>query len=414
MILSNEQQTAMDAIFRWIEQAGTPHSGPGNQHWMFYLGGYAGTGKTTLLQEVINRLPKSPKCLAPTGKAASVLQKKLKNAVVTTVHKALYKPVMPNLSELQALELRLQSKPGAKELLKELAEIKQRLASERLRFMDNPVKEISPGDLVMVDEASMVTKKMVDDLYNTDAIVLFVGDPGQLPPVGDSGYFSKQQPDAMLSQIQRQALDNPIINLSMKVRNGDSIPAIIENDHIIRRCKKGYLFEDLAKADQVLTGMNHIRRRINRSIRKVKGYDGRFPVEGEKIICLKNQYVRGGWVVNGMQCMSASPMVVTGEGELAMDVLYEGQILHQLCCYHYPFEVHYNDRAEEDPWAARGKLSEFDYGYAITVHKSQGSEWNRVVLVDDEMMANDWKFRRRWLYTAVTRAKEHLIWLTNE
>lgn len=405
MILSEEQEKAMDKIMGWI-------AGQHNSPWMFYLGGYAGTGKTTLLQQIINRLDRPPKCLAPTGKAASVLQKKLSSALVTTIHKALYKPVMPSAAQLELLEFRLSENPNNRELREAVRAEKERLADQKLSFMDNEAKEIAPGDLVMVDEASMVTKKMVDDLHKTDAMVLFVGDPGQLPPVGDVGYFTSQRPDAMLSSIQRQALDNPIIDLSMRVREGKSIPSF-ENEHIIKKCKTGYPFEELAKADQVLTGMNFMRRRINRAIRKVRGFDGNKPLLGEKLICLKNQYARGSWIVNGMQCLSASDMEVTREGDLSLDVLYEGQLLSNLYCYHYPFEKHYNDKAEEDPWAARGRLSEFDYGYAITVHKSQGSEWDRVVLVDDEMKSGDRTFRKRWLYTAVTRAKEHLTWLTS-
>jgi exodeoxyribonuclease-5 len=409
MKLSFEQEGALSKIMHWLEN---PREGPFVDDWMFYLGGYAGTGKTTLLQEIINRLDTPPICIAPTGKAASVLQRKLKNATVTTIHKALYKPVMPNIKQLEALEAHLAANPGARELIEAIREEKRRLADLKISFMDNEAKEIKRGRVVMVDEASMVTAKMVEDLHRTGAIVIFVGDPGQLPPVGDAGYFNKQEPDAMLSEIQRQALDNPIINLSMRVRNGERIESNIENAHIVKHCKTGYPITELSKADQVITGMNFMRRRLNRAIRKVRGFEGKFPLEGEKLICLKNQYTHGG-IVNGMQCLAASSMEVTDEGELVMDVLYEGELLYKLKCYHYPFEVHYNDRAEEDPWAARSKLSEFDYGYAITVHKSQGSEWDRVVLVDDEMQIGNRAMRKRWLYTAVTRAKEHLTWLTN-
>jgi exodeoxyribonuclease-5 len=403
LTLTQEQESAMDQIMRWRA----------NGEWMFYLGGYAGTGKTTLLQEIINRLEKAPICLAPTGKAASVLQKKLTNASVTTIHKALYKPILPSLAELEDLEAQLLANPGAEDLKEAIREEKRKLAEEPLRFMDNMVKEIAPGDLIMVDEASMVTSKMVDDLQRTEAKVLFVGDPGQLPPVQDTGFFSKREPDAILSQIHRQALGNPIIELSMMIRQGKEIPHRIENAHILKREKSGYPIADLTKADQVLTGMNVVRRRVNRGMRKCKGFEGVFPVEGEKLICLKNQF-KHGWLINGVQCLSVSATRVDELGNRLLSVLYEGQLLRDLEVYHHPFEAHYNDRAEEDPWASRGQLAEFDYGYAITVHKSQGSEWDKVVMVDDGLFRNRPKERRRWLYTAVTRAKDHLTWLTNE
>lgn len=388
-------------------------NGGTNVKWLFYLGGFAGTGKTFLVQDIINSLDKKPHCLAPTGKAASVLQKKLKDTVVTTIHRAIYKPVMPDITELEALQELLVNDPGNKDLLLAIADAKRVIADEPLRFMDNALKEIKHGDLIVVDEASMVTRRMIEDLKATGAKVLFVGDPGQLPPVGDSGYFSNEEPDAMLSEVQRQALDNPIIALSMKVRAGDKCLWIIENDNILKRPKDGYSFEALAEADQVLTGTNYMRRRINRGVRKIKGINGLFyPQRGEKLICLKNQYIRGGWVVNGVHCVASGDAECDGENQMRMDVLYEEQLMQELPIYSYPFEKHYNDKAEEDPWPARHKLAEFDYGYAITVHKSQGSEWDRVVLVDDEMFGNDNKFRKRWLYTAITRAKEHLTWLT--
>jgi exodeoxyribonuclease-5 len=402
--LTAEQQVARNAILSWLE---------GGADWMFYLGGYAGTGKTFLLQDLINSLDKKPHCLAPTGKAASVLAKKLKDVQVRTIHSALYKPMLPDMTELEALEQELKMNPGADDLIEAIREVKRKMAEKPLRFTDNLVKEIVAGDYVFVDEASMVTERMVEDLQRTKAKVLFVGDPGQLPPVGDSGYFANQIPQAMLSEIQRQALDNPIIRLSMQVRKGEPISRQIESEQIVKRPKQGYPVADLANFDQVLTGANHTRRRINRGLRLHKGITGKtFPQQGEKLICLKNKFARGGWIVNGVQCLATSDCAVNAYGDLQMDVLYEEQMLQQLDIYHFPFEVHYNPQAEEDPWPSRTQLYEFDYGYAITVHKSQGSEWDNVVLVDDNLFCNDKVFRKRWLYTAVTRAKEKLTWLT--
>jgi exodeoxyribonuclease-5 len=358
-----------------------------------------------------------PHCLAPTGKAASVLQKKLKDVEVRTIHSAIYKPNMPDVSELEALQIELAAAPeGDKQvLLDAIVEVKRKLSEEKLTFHNNDKKDIKFGDLVIVDEASMVTKRMISDLENTGAKVLFVGDPGQLPPVGDSGYFSHEKPDAILTEVQRQALDNPIIELSMKIRKGDQCHWLIENKHILKRPKDGYAVADLAKADQVLTGTNWMRHRINRGLRTVHKIpkDLWYPQQGEKLICLKNQHVQGSWVINGVPCVAAGNAECDMDtGNMLMDVLYEDRLIKDAKIYPYPFEAHYNPNAVEEPWASRHSFSEFDFGYAITVHKSQGSEWERVVLVDDEMFA--WKIadRKRWLYTAVTRAKEHLTWLT--
>jgi exodeoxyribonuclease-5 len=407
MILTAEQNSALDKIRAWMARR--------DNREFFYLAGYAGTGKTTLLQELINGMDKRPHCLAPTGKAASVLQRKLQNANVTTIHHALYKPMLPSLAELEALQSRLMVNPNERELHELIREAKKKLSERKLEFSDNLDKEIAPGDYVFVDEASMVTGKMFDDIQNTDAMCLYVGDPGQLPPVKERGFFTQQTPNALLTEVQRQALDNPIIRLSMDIREGNRIPMDIENEHIVRRPRTGFPIKDLLKEDQLLTGMNASRHRLNRACRRVLGIDKTaWPVTGEKLICLKNQYARGGWMVNGMGCLAASDLHYDKQtGEYILDVMYDDQLMYHLQIYPYPFEVHYNDKLVEEPWSTRSGLSEFDFGYAVTVHKAQGSEWNRVLLLDDELNVGQKEFRKQWLYTAVTRAREHLTWLTN-
>jgi exodeoxyribonuclease-5 len=407
MPLTTEQQQALDSIHAWLRKD-DPSA------WMFYLGGYAGTGKTFLLQHLINTsFSKAPWCLAPTGKAASVLAKKLDGVEVHTVHHALYKPIDVNTSQLELMLMGLMERPDDETLKERIKKEKQRLAEKEVAFADNELCGILPSDVVIVDESSMVTQKMAKDLRDTGAKVLFVGDPGQLPPVKDSGFFSIAQPNFVLQTVQRQALDNPIIAVSMQVRQGKRI-AEMESEKITKRPKQGYPVTALLEADQTLTGMNHNRRRLNRATRKLKGLQEHiFPVAGEKLICLKNQFIRGGMFVNGILMTSASDATVQEDGTRAIDLLYEGELLTEVPFYHHPLEVHYKDDSEQDPWGMRKGLCEFDYGYAITVHKSQGSEWDNVMLIDDGLFASNPRDRKRWLYTAVTRAKDRLIWLTS-
>lgn len=405
MQLTSDQQNALDSIGQFLRD---------DDQWMFYLGGYAGTGKTTLMHYFINSLSSPPTCLAPTGKAASVLAKRLDNAPVTTIHSALYKPVIPDISKLEALERKLQESANS-ELVRQIKEEKERLARLKLSFVDNPQHSIVPGSLVIVDEASMVNGDMMDKLIRTEAKVLFVGDPGQLPPVGDQGFFTSNRPDAMLSQVMRQALDNPIVELSMKIRKRESIPDSIDNEHIVRRSRRGFDMQELHNYDQILTGKNAIRRKLNRVMRKSLGHDQtdwpEYPRKGERLIVLKNVHKFDNYLVNGVQCMSTGDADVNKCGDRCIDILYEGNPLDQVPFYHHPFEVHYNQNSEQDPWPARKHLVEMDYAYAVTVHKSQGSEWPAVALVDDNLMGQDREFRKRWLYTAVTRAKERLLWI---
>lgn len=404
-MLSAEQEEALKRIHAWLKA-------PDDQ-WMFYLGGYAGTGKTYLLHHLINGLDKQPICLCPTGKAASVLQKKLKSVAVNTIHSALYVPVSPSLLDLMRLEEQLLNCPTETSLIQMIQDEKKKLSERKITFAEKDNVKIRPHDFVIIDEASMVTSKMLDDLEKTMAKVLFVGDPGQLPPVGDCGYFATQRPDFILKEVQRQALGNPIIRLSMDIRYAKDIPDFIDSEHLIRRPKAGYELDQFAHFDQILTGRNVIRRKLNRITRKLlKRHESHFPVIGEKLICLKNSSYAGAMFINGVQCVAASEAVLNQDsGDFEMDLLYEGGFVRKAPIYTYPLEVHYRQDVIEEPWMSRNGLVEVDYAYAITVHKSQGSEWDNVVLVDDAMNEADKNFRRRWLYTAITRAKEKLTWL---
>jgi exodeoxyribonuclease-5 len=383
-----------------------------------YLGGYAGTGKTTLMQYFINSLDEKPICLAPTGKAASVLAKKLDNCEVRTIHSALYKPLGKNSGRLEELKELLKTTPADdpryKKIQQEWAREVIKYQRAEVRFEDNEEKSIQAGNLIIVDEASMVTTRMMDDLLKTKAKIIFVGDPGQLPPVKDSGYFTYTKPDAMLTEVQRQALDNPIIALSMKVRQGQTVEDH-DNEHVSKRPMKSFDIERLRDADQILTGMNAKRHKVNRMMRKMlgqfeEGPQQWMPREGEKLISLRNRHSRGAFFINGVICSCEKSAEIDSTGEVKMDVSYEDSLYFGVPFNPYPFEVTYNKMA--DPMAVLDRhTTEFDFGYAITVHKSQGSEWEKVILVDDEMMLNNREQRKRWLYTALTRAKSHLTWL---
>ena len=402
MTLSPEQVSALDNIARWLRQ------GSGVQPY-FILGGYAGTGKTTLLSHFIDAMDQPPLCCAPTGKAASVLARKLKHARVSTVHHALYTPNSPSTVILEMLEGELADNPEDEELRRKVAEEKLRLSDVKLSFSLKSNREIMPGALVVIDEASMVNSRMFDDLLNTKARILFVGDPGQLPPVQDAGFFHNHHPDSMLTTIHRQALNSPIIRLSQRVRQGEEIN-YFEADGC-RKVPKGTVKpEEWLKFDQVLTGKNETRRRINRFFRASKGFTTPWPLMGEKLICLKNDFASNRCFVNGVQCEALADGNYNAEFDnLHLDIAYEGLQHYGVTAYPYHFKVHYDAGAVEEPWMARHGIQEFDFGYAVTTHKSQGSEWQSVLLADDAFGVGE--FRRRWLYTAITRARENFTWI---
>lgn len=401
MSLSIEQESARRSINRFLNSIGSG---------VFVLAGYAGTGKTFLLQHIVNDCREPVLCLAPTGKAASVLQRKLDNARVSTVHSAIYKPVAPGTKKLDALLEQLELHPDNKELIEAIELERERLSKARVNFALKEDRPISPGQFVVVDEASMVDKRMFEDLVKTGAKILFVGDPGQLPPVSDAGFFTTHKPDAVLNEVQRQALDSPIIRVSMEIREGKLIKRQ-NTEGFKKMAKEDFNNLDWLTFDQVLTGMNETRRKVNKYFRKHLNRKGWWPQEGEKLICLKNNYDNDPILVNGIVCSTLSDSYMHPDfEELCGELLYDG-VPANVQFYRYPFNAHYDQQAVDLPWQLRQHLSEFDYGYAITVHKSQGSEWDRVLLADDGMRAGDTEFRKKFLYTAVTRARKELVWL---
>lgn len=400
IVLSREQSAALDAISRW-KSSGDPQ---------FILGGFAGTGKTTLLQHFINSESKQILCLAPTGKAASVLRKKLANAAVNTVHSALYVPVVTPRTRLKALELELSRYPDDPRVQEAVRKERERLLRNSLKFSPKSDLKIVRGQLVVVDEASMVTRAMRNDLLATEARILYVGDPGQLPPVMDQGFFHEARPDAMLQEVQRQALDSPIIRLSMSIRAGD-VGVDFDEPGCRRMPREEADPKIWLECDQVLTGSNAARRRLNRYFRRTQGHDGSFPKTGEKLVCLKNYRDDSIQLVNGGLARAASDAFTHDDRTVWVDLSTDDDVLPGTACAGFHFRANYESGILPDEFEPDEIVQHFDYGYALTVHKAQGSEWDRVVLADDGMRRNDVEFRRRWLYTAVTRAKKELLWL---
>ena len=410
MKLTKSQDTALVAINNWIKQ---PWS---ESNWLFTLAGYAGTGKTTLLSQLINNLRTKPVCCAPTGKAASVLRSKLKEVDVRTVHQILYVPCdrkMNALDSLIAARIAAISDGESVKVIKaldtEIAKEKDRLANERISFSIKADSKIK-GKLVIVDEASMVSEKMMLDFSRTGAKVLFVGDSFQLPPVNATPWFLTRDHNVTLTEVLRQALDSPIIRLSVQIRDRYIEQSEFKKGDCVLCEKKALTYDDWIACDQVLTGSNASRQRINRFFRKQLAINhSNLPLSGDKMICLKNDHYKMPAWINGVQFKATADAEVMPEGHLGLFAEYEGVHLNGIEFYQYNCLANYDHNAEQLDREMRGGMFECDYAYAITVHKSQGSEWPFVIVADDKMKNEDKAFRQKWLYTAVTRAKEKLI-----
>ena len=420
---TSEQQESIDKIGAWLSLRKDDESPDRalfgrDKDWEYRMGGFGGTGKTTTIGGVIDstKHDKIVVC-APTGKAASVLTKKLDGREVMTIHKALYNPIEPSQKKLEELHKAMKDNPDDKAARIAYEQERKASGERKLGFSIKAEPVIDRKTFVIVDEASMVNTQMREDLHETGAKVLFVGDPGQLPPVGDGGWFVKGKLDSCLKSIHRQALESPIVRLSMKIREGSFSRADFQTpDCRITRKSEGTVSpDDWMSADQIITGRNFTRHKINRFIRKRLGRTNFLPVKDERLICLKNENVMGVSFINGLQCVALSDAVWDEEKQQnIIDILIDEKEIEDVPFYDYHCRKNYDGSILEAPWNTRRNMREFDFAYAITCHKSQGSEWDSVIIADDYMNRKDKEFRRRWLYTAVTRAKSKLLWVQDD
>lgn len=354
------------------------------------IAGYAGSGKSTLVSHIVDALNISPYdvCyIAFTGKASLVLREKgCQNAM--TAHKLLYHS---------------KEKPDG-------------------TFEHRPKPRLDDNyKLIVVDEVSMLSDEMWNLLLSHKIHVIALGDPFQLPPIdGESDILS--HPHVFLDEVVRQAQDSEIIRLTMDIRNGMALKSH-KGQEVVVVSKKRLNDFYYSGADQIIAAKNITRSDINWKCRQIKfGQDvPKEPVDGEKVICLKNY-----WNVLS-DC--ADPLINGMIGQLN-NIKYEHDVFKYKDTMHANFAIEDNNQFDNlfmdynlfvngkqtinnENWLDFRGYSKpylFDYGYCITCHKSQGSEWDKVLVFDEYMKDTN---HARWLYTAATRAKQKLIIVSN-
>ena len=375
---------------------------------VFVLAGFAGTGKTTLLKhtvtQTLNLIPyERAAFVTPTGKAATVL---IRSGIpATTLHRLIYQ----SIPEEQEIEIN-----GKKVKI-------EKLTFKRRENIDKSIK------LIVLDEASMVSDSVLWDLMEFGVKLLLCGDNAQLPPVEGFNTYLKS-PDYTLRSIVRQQLDNPIIKISELAREDKYIPygrygdcvSVINKRLFTGERRKNYLL----KADQIICGLNKTRYALNDELRTLRGL-GELPESGDKLICTLNnweQYIDGEYrfnLVNGIIGTAYDPFYDSSSGIGFMQ--FKPDFLDELCPEALPFDTgiftdgryrykhgDYFEKFNEDGEAVGAfTLNRFEYGYCISCHKAQGSEFDNAVIFDESYAFKEDK--SRWLYTAITRAKKKLI-----
>ena len=402
------QSKALDAISAWLRD---PHRKP-----TFYLAGLAGSGKSTILKHALAEMKGKICYVAPTGKAALVMRRKgLPTA--GTIHSLIYTvsggdPMSPEqLVKLreEMKRLRVLQEPGAQKTADQLEKQLERAEQDQDRkgpsFALNPNSSLATAALGVVDEISMVDDRIGRDLESFGVPLLVVGDPAQLPPVYGSGYFTSRDPDAFLDEIHRQAFDSPILRLADLARRGERLPVGQIGDGVdVRRYGDPSLEARATSAEMILVGRNRTRHSSNHKIRRLLGREHEpAPVAGDRVVCLRNDHELGllngsTWVVDrclpDLDQMTAKIEVTSTDDD--KDTIETTAWLH-------PFMVREEELAGRPD---RRKRSEFAYAYALTVHKSQGSQFDDVVLFDESKQFG--KDARRHLYTGITRAAKTL------
>ncbi len=387
MKLAGQQQQAIDAIGRWMN----------SDQQVFRLFGYAGSGKTTIAKYAASG---ATLFAAFCGKAAYVLRQK--GCEAFTIHQLIYTPKDRSQKKLKELELSLKNTDDPVVI----ADLERQIEFEHKKlnspnFVLNPDSPVKTADLLIIDEVSMVNEQMAMDLMSYGTKILVLGDPAQLPPVMGTGYFIKAEPDFMLTEIHRQAKGNPIIGLATRVRQQEEIRPdggmVVPWGSVTPEEVMGY--------DQILVGRNATRKATNRKIRTLLGRQSDTPEAGDRLVCLRNDHEVG--LLNGAiweveSCFDGDEfldLIIFDPDSRANYIAVEAHRHHFM-----------SDAPTQIPFWIRKEAQEFDYGYALTVHKSQGSEWGKVLIFDESGAFG--RDAHKHLYTAITRASEKVTVVT--
>ncbi|MGN1235258.1 MAG: ATP-dependent RecD-like DNA helicase [Christensenellaceae bacterium] len=411
VVLTPDQERAKEAMKDWFFNRETQ---------VFMLSGYAGTGKTFLINYVVQNefhlVPdRDVTFVTPTGKAATVLIRS--GTPAGTIHSLIYRK--------EEIEEKTVDENG--EIV-----VRQKLVFKKRGTIDEQIK------LLVIDEASMVNDETVQDLLSFGVKCLFSGDEAQLPPVHGRNTL---RPDYTLTEIVRQEETNPIVFVSVLARQGEEIPLGVYGKTVCVIDRRKFSGAErkrlLLKADQIICGANATRLRLNQEIRGYLGYTGELPSDGEKLICTLNNWDRSidfeerfhlvngiiGYVEDVEYCpkdlakcsfraefledvITEVPFdtgVFTGGNytysfgkERMVCILSDGSVVPQA-----------DGKRNESAVEAVEPANHFEFGYAITCHKAQGSEFPFVIVFDESRFFGE--DRNKWLYTAITRAREKLL-----
>lgn len=351
IVLTDKQKYVLYQVVQGIREEGLLQSS---------IGGYAGTGKTELIKYITKFFPNYATC-AYTGKAANVLRRK--EIPASTIHSLIYTPHY-EFGVLLGFDLVARDALGC--------------------------------EGIIVDEASMVSADIYSDLMTYNLPMIFVGDHGQLEPIG-SDFNLMKKPDYTLEEIHRNAGD--IAMFAERLRKGFNALSFRGSEKVQFKSIRKLKDDDLVNVDQVICAYNKTRVETNARIRSALGFTGLLNV-GERIMCLKNnKQLR---LFNGMQGIVKN--IYEDGRRQYLDFEFDGDMYYGI---RYDTKQFGKERPDQEQYIGKDYANPFDYAYCITAHKAQGDEWGRVLVM--EQKCQNWD-HRRWAYTSASRAKDGLVW----
>jgi len=407
--LSDDQDAAYKTMAKWLANGGIVHPKQKTSNLLTFAG-FAGTGKTTVTSVLAKEFGSAIRFAfcALSGRAASILGTKLRQQGIQfskdghycgTIHSLIYRP------------------------------IEDEKTGEVICWARNPQIDY---DIIVLDEASMISEDLFRDLSSYGIDILAVGDHGQLPPI--EGKFSlMQDPILRLEKIHRQAQDNPIINLSMVIRETGKIPASFSDNKHISLVKKGDSVDFLRQTYQgkqnpeelldsaILCYKNITRTRLNTMVRNIVfGNISSIPLSNDLVICLrnvKNKNSKQPPMYNGYRGYFKSAVTEIDDHFWSAKINFPYEDIEvnvkNICKHQFGYPKTFSSFDELETfgmevkhWNEVGLL--FDYGYAMTVHKMQGSQAGNIILFNERPAPVSEDNYRRWLYTASTRSTDKL------
>ena len=394
--LNQLQQTFVDMAVNWFYRSSST---------LLQLAGYAGTGKSVVISEILRRLRLSEDEVLPmayTGQACTIMRKRgFSNAC--TCHSGLFIPIQEVETDPETGMIRMNKTFN-------IPIVKWKFIPKD--FTGTRIK------LIILDEAWMVPKRFKNFIDRTGIKVIAAGDPGQLPPIGDSPGYLTEGPIFFLTELMRQSENSPIVYLANRAREGKIIEPGLYGDSAL------VIFDDeldndlLSKANIILCAKNVTRDSINNKIRhEILGFHTDYPLFGERIICRKNNWeldVNGIPLVNGLTGTVITPPEI---GRFNGDIFLL-DFLPDMLDYPFvnlPINYRYLNASHQEKEELKNNPylfgERFEYSYASTVHLSQGSEYSAGIYIEEFLSKNIQKMLN---YTAITRFKDKLIYVVHK